>query len=64
MDMSPLPVYMRIGDGPECLVGTVTPETKELVRLPDGSASVTLTVPLPEFLRGAADVMEGISDGQ
>jgi hypothetical protein len=51
-----IPVYMRVGDGPEVHVGTITPE---LSRDDEGTATLLATVPsLATVLRATADAMD------
>lgn len=60
MSLKPVPVFMRVGDGEEFEVGTVTPEADAGT---DAGGDVTVTVSLPpsaiaRLLREAADEME------
>ena len=57
---APIPVFMRIGDGEEFAVGTVTPEADTDVDAA-GAATVTLRLPpalIAGVLREAADEVE------
>jgi hypothetical protein len=62
--LGPIPVFMRIGDGDECEIGTITPEVSEMERDENGAPFVTVSVAapvsrlLPSLLRSAADEME------
>lgn len=61
MPFAPVPVFMRIGDGEEFEVGTVTPEADMDT---DAAGAATVTVKLPpsaiaRVLREVADEMEG-----
>jgi hypothetical protein len=63
MLFAPMPVFMRIGDGEEFEVGTVTPEADTGT---DAAGAATVTVQLPpsaiaRVLREAADEMEAAS---
>ena len=58
---APTPVFMRIGDGEEFAVGTVTPEA-DMDTDAVGAATVTVKLPpsaIARLLREAADEMEG-----
>jgi hypothetical protein len=60
MTFAPMPVFMRIGNGEEFEVGTVTPEA-DLDVDAGGEASLTLKLPpslIARALREAADEVE------
>ena len=60
MPFAPIPVFMRIGDGEEFEVGTVTPEADTGVDA-GGEATVTLKLPpslIAGVLREVADEVE------
>jgi len=62
--ISRLPVFMRVGDGPEYEVGTLEPEAADLLITPDGTATVQVSAMMPRFFRAVADAFEGVPDGQ
>lgn len=56
MTLDPVPIYMRVGDGKEVEIGSVTPELSDLNGA-EQFVSASLP-PLPELLRRFADELE------
>jgi hypothetical protein len=62
MALGSVPVFMRVGEGPEYEIGSIEPEIGDMELGEDGTAVVTVAVSvakeLPRLLRAVADEME------
>jgi hypothetical protein len=54
-----MPIFMRIGDGPEYEMGTIEPDASDMFIAPDGTATVQVRLAAPRVLRQIAAMIEG-----